>query len=111
MPGEHGSLPHLELRHFLHFSSDLFRAGQHAINGDSGAGDRLGKAAREGNLRSLGYAVMNHFDGDLQRTLTRNEDNAAPIGALHGRQTEAGKAHALMESSAHIGKIMLEVAA
>jgi hypothetical protein len=29
------------------------RAGQHAINGDSGTRDRLGKAAREGNLRSL----------------------------------------------------------
>src|SRR5713101_7913401 len=55
------------------------------------------KAAREANLRRLGYAVMNHFDRDLQRTLTRNEDDAAPVGVLHGRQTEAGKTRAAQD--------------
>ena len=58
-----------------------------AIAGDSSAGNRLGKAAREGNLGRLGYAVMNHFDGDLQRTLTRKDDARPQLARfMAGRQ-------------------------
>ena len=68
---------------------DFVGPGQHAVHRDAGAGDRFGDAARDRDLRRLGHAVVDHLRGNLHAALARDEDDAAPVGAAHGRQHQA----------------------
>jgi hypothetical protein len=46
---------------------------------------RLGQSARHGELRGLGHAVVDHLRGNLDRTLARNKNDAAPGCFIPGK--------------------------
>lgn len=60
-------------------------------HGRAGAG--LGEAARDGELRGLGHAVVDHVGRDLDAGFTADEDHAAPVAFLHRGQVAARQAH------------------
>src|SRR3569833_2512569 len=59
------------------------RPGQHAVDRDAGALQRLRQPARDCELRGLGDAVMNHLRGYLPPGLTRYEHDASPAAGAH----------------------------
>ena len=52
------------------------------------------EAARQGELRRLGQAVMDHFRGRVDARFTGNEHDAAPFLGNHLRQVKPAQAHA-----------------
>src|SRR6266571_301685 len=68
--------------------------GQHRIYRDSGAGTRLGQAARNRELRGLRHAVMDHLGGGIDGALAADENDAPPVPLLHSGQIRAAQAHA-----------------
>ena len=73
---------------FIH-AVGMSRAGQHGVDGHTRAGAGLGDTARNGQLRGLGHAVMDHFDGSLDAALAADEHDAAPVFLFHSRQIRA----------------------
>ncbi len=59
---------------------------QHRIYRPLRAHGRLSQSARNGELRGLGHAVVDHLRGNLDRTLARNKNDAAPVALLHPGQ-------------------------
>ena len=49
----------------------------------------FGKAARDGELRRLGHAIVDHFGGREQPAFRSDEEDAAPIGGEHLREIVA----------------------
>src|SRR3569833_1965837 len=70
------------------------RPGQHAVDRDAGALQRLRQPARDCELRGLGDAVMNHLRGYLHPGLTRYEHDASPAAGAHVLHVMAREAHA-----------------
>src|SRR5688572_15226118 len=57
-------------------------SGQDRVHRHTGAGAQLRQAARHGELRGLGRAVVNHLGRDLDRALAADEDDAAQFGVF-----------------------------
>src|SRR6185369_2963212 len=68
--------------------------GQYRIHRDSCAGTQLGKAPRNGKLRGLRHAVMDHLGGGIDRALAADENDAPPVPLLHAGQIRPAQAHA-----------------
>ena len=69
-------------------------AGKDGIDGDSGAGGRLGKTAGDGELGGFGHAIMDHFDRDLQAGFAGDENDPAPVLFQHFGKIESAQADA-----------------
>ena len=54
---------------------------------------RLSQSARDGELRGLGHAVVDHLRGNLDRTLAGNKNDAAPVALLHPGQIVPAQAN------------------
>ena len=61
---------------------------QHRIHRDCGAGTRFGKAARNGKLRGLRHAVVDHLGRSIDRALAADEHDAPPVPLLHAAQMD-----------------------
>src|ERR1700704_3007073 len=68
--------------HIFQEAADTFGGGgtgQNGIDGYAGAGDRLGEAARNRDLRGLGHAVVNHFGRNVLGGFAGDKNDASPI--------------------------------
>jgi hypothetical protein len=84
-------------RQILHEGLDALRhrwTRQYRVDGHAGAARKLGKAARDRQLRRLGRAVMDHLGRDVQRGFGGDKDDAAPVALEHARQIGARQPHA-----------------
>ena len=72
---------------------------QDAVDGDPGAGERLGQTARNGNLCRLGGTVVDHLSRNLHAAFAGNEDDAPPVRASHRGQAQASETN----PAQHIG--------
>ena len=82
-----------ELPDELCYAFRCSRAGQHGVDGHVRAGAGLGEAAGDRELRSLGRPVVDHFGGDLQPRLTRDENDPAPVAFFHPAQVGSAQPH------------------
>ena len=67
-------------------------AGHDRVDGDSCALGELGEAARDGELRGLGDAVVDHLWWRHDAGLGGDEDDAAPVALEHAREVVAREA-------------------
>ena len=67
-------------------------SGHDGVDGDSGALGELGEAARDGELRGLGDAVVDHLGRRHDAGLGGDEDDAAPVALEHAREVVAREA-------------------
>src|SRR5882757_3851493 len=74
------------LRHRLDKGAHAFRLrrpGKNAVHRHARTGHRLSDPARNGNLRSLGHAVVHHFCRNLNPRFARYEKNPTPVPFQH----------------------------
>jgi len=65
------------------------RPGEDAVYRYGRAGERLGQAAGNRELRDLGHAVVDHLGRDLERGFTGDEDDPPPVACPHAAHVVA----------------------